>query len=478
MRIMDTKPLYIPPSKKLRGMTVYCNKCKTDISELCKETGKSITKCPFGDRHVFKIYLHIPGTKNGRKTKTLDTRNIDEAMRLALEFQKEIYGNINSGNEVKTVVGKKENTIKEVKQKESNTPLLLIHAMARYIGFLNNEGVPAHRKKERSKDHIKNVELAFKNLAQCLTHKGYDLTNLEVLDINDNLVGDVYSYLSEKKFANRTFNKYLSYYTSFLKWYADEYNSPIRNWFERINRKRVSVNPQSITLEEFEQLLKQITFENGERKYEQGVKHTRNFYRPWLADGFRLALETGRRREEVINLKFSDIEEKNGVPLFIKSEDYKVNRIQHRDNESKKYIYIPVTKSLHELLMELGYGENKNQDKYILAPEVEITRKRIMSDVLSRGFSHYYNKLNTGRKLTFKSLRKTYITNLSLYMGGNTKAITGHSDDAVIERHYLDKQMVAKAAKNFQIFSKEPERIDELKDLRIEIDKQQKNIER
>lgn len=47
-------------------------------------------------------------------------------------------------------------------------------------------------------------------------------------------------------------------------------------------------------------------------------------------------------------------------------------------------------------------------------------------------------------------------------MGGNAKAITQHSDDAVIERYYLDKQVIAKAAKGFLVFSEEPERNKEL----------------
>ena len=90
-----------------------------------------------------------------------------------------------------------------------------------------------------------------------------------------------------------------------------------------------------------------------------------------------------------------------------------------------------------------------------------------MSDILSRGFSHYYNQLKTGRKLTFKCLRKTYITNLEIYMGnGNTKSITGHSDNQVIERNYIDKKEIAKSAMNFEVFSKKVDRSNTLKEIR------------
>ena len=91
-----------------------------------------------------------------------------------------------------------------------------------------------------------------------------------------------------------------------------------------------------------------------------------------------------------------------------------------------------------------------------------------MSDSLSRGFSNYYDQLNTGRKLTFKSLRKTYITHLEIFMGSsNTKSITGHSGDQVIQRNYIDKREMAKAAHGFNVFSTESERTNDLKNLRI-----------
>ena len=42
---------------------------------------------------------------------------------------------------------------------------------------------------------------------------------------------------------------------------------------------------------------------------------------------------------------------------------------------------------------------------------------------------------------------------------GNTKAITGHSDDQVIERNYIDQKEMAKAAKNFAVFPQKNEKI-------------------
>jgi len=332
---------------------------------------------------------------------------------------------------------------------------------------MNNEGVPAHMIKVRSREHIKDVERALKSLAECLRDSGYNLSSLTMDDINNDMVGKVFMYLEKKKLAARTFNKLLTYYTSFLKWYAEEYDYPVRNYFERVKRKNLNPRPEAITFKEYTALLEIITPENGIKEYKDGVKPTRNLYRPWLADGFRLALETGRRREEVINMKWNNIQVSDGIPYII-VEDFKVNRIQNRiSEEEKKFIHVPITESLIKLLKDLGQEKFNGKDNYILAPEITISRKRVMADILSRGFSHYYKQLNTGRNLTLKCLRKTYITSLDIFMGrGNAKSITGHSDNQVIEDNYIDPIGRVKEARRLKVFPNETEREQEMQEIR------------
>lgn len=475
MPTMDHRPLFIPESKKWKGLTVYCYKCHTNVSEICKTSGKPLSQCKHGDQHIYKVYVHVPGTKNQRRTKKLETRDLNEAIKQAIEFEKEVKSSAmpNTKNDV--------TEIRERQEKQNQArPVLLVQALARYIGWLHNEGVPAHLIRERSKEYIKDVERALKNFVFCLKENGYNLASLRVEDIDNEMVGKVYLSLENRKVANRTFNKYFSFYTSFLKWYTEEYDCLIRNYFEKVKRRNLNPKPEAITQREYEALLARITPENGVKEYNKGIKPTRNLFRPWLADGIRLALETGRRREEIINLKWKDIEESEGY-LYIKVQDFKVNRIQNRiREEEKKFIYIPVTDSLRKLLDELGYYIYKGMDNFILAPEIKISRGKVMSDVFSRGFSHYYDQLDIGRKLTFKCLRKTYITNLEIFMGGgNVKAITGHSDDQVIERSYIDRKEMAKAAQGFSVFSKEKERDHQLKDIRTTTKKitEQKDLE-
>lgn len=468
---MENKPLFIPKSKQWKGLVVYCYRCKTNVKDICKETGKPLKQCKHGERHVFKVYVSVPGTKNMRRTKKLETRDIDEAIKQAIEFEKEV-----KSGACKAVENFEKNSEVLKESKNLNKPELLIHALARYIGWLHNENVPAHKIKERSDEHIKDVERALKCLGSCLKENGYNIEKTSVKDIDDEMVGIIYNYLIKRKFANRTFNKYFGYYTSFMKWYSDEYDLNTRNYFKKVKRKRLNPDPEVITNKEYLSLLEIITPENGIKEYKKGIKPIRSLYRPWLKDAFKLALETGRRREEVINLKWKDIIESSGI-LYIETEDYKVNRIQNRiTEEEKKYNYIPVTSSLTILLDELGYNVYKKTDKFILAPEIKNKRNKIMSDTLSRGFSHFYSQLNTGRQLTFKCLRKTYITSLEIFMGnGNTKAITGHSDDKVIEKYYVDKREIAKASRGFNVFATEANRNDDLKELRANTNPKNQN---
>jgi integrase len=403
--------------------------------------------------------IGVPGT-NQRRTKKLETRDVNEAIQQAIDFEKEVKS--------KGIVTDPKNENKQAPSKEQQ-PYLLIHSLARYIGFLHNEDVPAHRKKERSSAHIKDVERAFRLLVECLKMNNYDLKRISINEIDDEMVGKVYAYLlDEMKFGNRNLNKHLGYFTSFIDWYSDEYDQPLKNWFGKVKRKKVITNPKAISEQEFNLLLEKITPENGVQESKSGTNGKRFLYRKWLKDAIQLGLFTGRRREEIICLKWCDMKvDDEGTEYFI-VEDYKVNRILGRtDEKEKKYNLIPITNELRLLLTELGLAKYAGSDSFVLAPnEIKANRVQSMSTDLSKGFSHYYNQLGTEKKLTFKNLRKTHFSKLTLLMGGNAKYITGHSSDAVLKENYLVKQLMLKTAQDFSVFPKESDRKNQLKDIR------------
>ena len=89
-------------------------------------------------------------------------------------------------------------------------------------------------------------------------------------------------------------------------------------------------------------------------------------YTPYLKDGFKLFLLTGGRREEVVDLRWSDIFiTVNGVKFF-RIQNLKVVRNIKKD---EVYKYIPINFDLFDLLLEMGYDEKKQTDDFILFPE-------------------------------------------------------------------------------------------------------------
>jgi integrase len=459
---MMKKPLYIPKGKSWKGLSITCLKCRTTVKDVCKVTGKPIQRCPFGDKHKFKLIGWVAGVDNVRKTKIIETRDIDEAIKMAIDFQKEVK-EINHQNNRETK-GKIE------LQNKREVPTLLVHCFANYLEWMNNEGVPSHLHRPRSFPHVKDGERAFKVWVKCLKKNRINEMEIKITDINDAIVGNVYDYLlKDLKLSNRSFNKYMGFYSRFLSWFTDQYDFPIKNYFAKVQRKKTFPDPQAISALEVERLLAQITPANGIKEYSTGKKKFRNFYREFLVPAIKLGLFSGRRREEITSIRWNDIKEDENGFKFIKVQDYKVNRIWNKSGKGElKFIYIPVTKELMDLLMELGYEENKNTDKFLIAPERLTNRNRYLLDDLTRGFSHFYEQLDTGRHLTFKSLRKAYITSISVFLGGNAKAITKHGDDAVIEKFYMDKKMMLKAVNGFQVFNGIADRKMELDAVRDE----------
>ncbi|HKR04783.1 MAG TPA: hypothetical protein VJY62_09105 [Bacteroidia bacterium] len=404
-------------------------------------------RCPFGDSHVFKTYIHIPGTKNKRKTKKLNSRNIDEAIKEAMEFEREIKEGI---VEVPNVLHMEVNK----RMPEDNSPFL-INGFARYIGVLNNENVPFHRQEEKSTDYIKDIERAFGFFLKSQKKYNINVGLLKADQLNDFMMGYFYKELLDNNFSPRTINKYLGHLTTFLSWHMQEFKVPERNWFATINREyEPPPDPQTITESEFERLIAESKKPgNGIQHYEHGSKLERNYERYFMPDVFSFGLYGGMRRENLLTAKFSDIKEENKIPITIKVPNLKVNRILNlTKQETIRHIDVPVTNELRELLYSLGYEKFKDSDNYIIAPEIESNRTRALSDLITRAFSHYYSKLNTGRILTFKNLRKTYATSMALQYGDDiARIIIGHSLGTVLDKHYRNREVIAKeVAKTFR----------------------------
>lgn len=99
----------------------------------------------------------------------------------------------------------------------------------------------------------------------------------------------------------------------------------------------------------------------------------------------------------------------------------------------------------------MGLKEKIGTDEYILHPE-RITTASTIKDNLSKGFTHFYKQLNTGREIRFKHLRKTYLTYLNATIKRQTKLLSSHSSNEVLRRHYIDERLISKTIKKLKIF--------------------------
>jgi len=92
-----------------------------------------------------------------------------------------------------------------------------------------------------------------------------------------------------------------------------------------------------------------------------------------------------------------------------------------------------------DLLIEMGYEENKGEDMYVLNPNSNVKRKTL-STQLSKSFSHYRDNAGISKDISLKNLRKTDITKLYEIVKEDTRLVTDHTTDKVLREHYVDKQ--------------------------------------
>jgi integrase len=222
----------------------------------------------------------------------------------------------------------------------------------------------------------------------------------------------------------------------------NEVQVKMRNPFKSVNFNTVVYDTSSITKEEFLGVLSAV---KNKSQYEQlgGLrKEVKNRYKPYLINGFKLALFTGLRREELVTLSWNDLYYSNKLQcLTFTVDNLKVERITGKKFKSK---YIPVGPDLMELLEELGYNERKGSDKYVLKPNRKVKHTTIMV-ALSKGFSHYYKQAfpeETSRK--FKVLRKTYLSYLNKTVGDDMVELSSHGGMKTLKAHYIDAEVIAK----------------------------------
>jgi integrase len=436
---MSIKPLIVKKPDRVKGLRPWCTKCKREIgNQKCGETGKKITGCNSLESHTYKALINVPGAGRKVKTRVLNTRDLKEATILKLQFEEEL-----KSQEYQT-------TTVHISQ-ESIKPVLLLECMSMYLAYLNNVNVEPHMVKERTGKHLWEVENYFEKFCRALKSNHISHTIFRIDQLNDKVVAHFHTYiLEELKHENKTYNKMMALMRQFIDWLITQRQYEISNSFKFVQRRIEHSDKTIVSEKEFDAFLGVINPENRYHILPDGKR--KNRYKDWLSHCFRLALETGLRREEFMCLQFSDIVlGDDGQPLFLKVENYKVNRIKGGESVSQEVKSIPITQGLIILLIELGIEKYKGTDRFLIGHEEKSSRNTLI-DFVSKAFTFYWKQTGIDKKVQLKHLRKTYLTALVEHFGDKAPMISDHSGIQVLKDHYVNNQRLVSASQDFSIF--------------------------
>ncbi len=400
------------PKNPHKGLKIFCRTCRVDNR-----------KCKHYDRQVYRVRIHIPGTKNATKSFYLEAENYKDAVIECALIEKELI----------------QNGFEKVNQTDSDslTDYSIGDAVVKYREYMEGKSKYAHLKKNLTQDHIDEcVRFCWKLIENVALSKNIKRTRPTDIKIED--VSNFYKW-AEQNYSSTTFNKCFKAIRTFFEFLIEVENIEMKNPFRKfVPKPIINTIIDTITEEEFIRILNAVDTIDPIVKL-GGKGKIENRYKPFLKDGFKLFLLTGGRREEVVDLKWSDIySTPQGVKLFI-IDNLKVNRIKKDAKERKKYIGINA--DLEDFLIELGMNEKIGKDEYILSPNRDRITKTMMND-LSKGFTHYKNGAGIKKDISLSTLRKTYLTWHHQVLGNDTGLVSSHSTTQVLEKYYLDPKVL------------------------------------
>lgn len=449
-------------TSKLKTLYIYCKDCRTEQKKKCNKHSE--------ERQYYKLILYLPDGKVSRqltskkeKDAIIEAVNIKEGI-LSGEVQ-QIEKQLNCIKEkiVLKHTSKKNNSYENhslelIETSNINAkqyPNELAGCINFYLDFLQDVDVAYHLKKNLTKDYINEVKKALHHIIEVCGR------TINVNDIQDKEVGKIVKYLVQQKgYGAKTFSKKISAMTSFFIFLIKK--GIIKgNPFSLVERPKVRKKPQMVTYEEFKEVIEIVracktkAFVNFKYVSKSGKWagkeriEKKNLWYPWLADAFGIALYGGgRRREEIVMLKWNNVmPNKNGELIggILRYRDLKVERAKNiHFAEEQIEIDIPITLQLAEILINLRWSEYKGTNHFIIANEEKFSRETLM-DIMSKAFTYFYQKTTNPRpEISFRNLRKTYITYLRSILGVNARIITGHSSNDIIDNHYEDKSYLFK----------------------------------
>ena len=402
------KKLKVPKNAR-NGIKVWCRKCR-----------QNNTDCNHYEDTCYRVSFIDPITGKHR-SKMLLADNYEDAFVEAIEFKKNKDKNnlpIDTGN-------------------ETGNDYTLAEAILKYDNYLNGDSQYQHLKRKVTDKHRKEVINYCKKFNQSIK----DIRKVKWIkpsEVNRKDVSNFYSIITNKYYP-KTVNKINQTLKTFFNFLIETEDVEMKNHFsECISLSVPKKQIISLTKAEFDSILSAI---DTYTPLYQTTKSGRmdNVYYPWLKNAFKLFLFVGGRREEVLNLRWSDIFISEFGTKFFIIRNLKVERIQKNENVGVKLA--PIGVDFEELLKEMGMEEKKGMDEKLIDPENRFTTGTLM-EKMTDAFTHYRNGAGIEKPITLKHLRKTYLTWTHQALGESTGKVSSHAGTKVLKDYYLDPQVL------------------------------------
>lgn len=431
--------------KKIPGYKSWCPACNHELgaSSICAKFDTTIEKCPNKAKHIGRVVVYEPNSKK-RRVKIIHETDPELIRKTIALFRYDVKNEI-----------REEKTVSPTNQDEIKKEFTFMQCATFFAAYLDLRRGGAHTQRNRTSGHKKDLMRTIILFAKAMQKKGINSDKIKISEITQEHVGIYHQFLLErKKYSGRTYNRRMENMKQFFNYLKTHEQLEIINQFDTVKKRPTHTDIRTVESKHFLRLLEIITPENGIQVLKTGEK--KRHYFSFLKNAYLIALLTGLRREQLVNLNFKNIKEnEQGIPEVIISDNLKVNRIMGIENSGNKRITTtPVSPQLLQLLLgELDYNANKNSDRFLIAGDSQLKRKTIMT-ILSKSFSHYWNQLgdDVPKEVSFTNLRKAFATSITLALGDNAKHITDHTNQEILNRHYINKETIARNASKHNLF--------------------------
>lgn len=406
----------IPKKYRNHGFHLWCSACKKVVTS---------APCHHHQQHRYQSRIYNPLTKRQNCIKTHQTDDLMEAWKAHNEYRAHLQAHKYQAAAPPPLA--------------PAVPVFLKEAALMYIDYLADVNVPDYEKKNLSGQYITDETRYIRRFLEVVQRMEGAVGTFPIAAISTTHTQQYVAFVESLRLSDRSYNAHIKAVRYLFQHCIKHLHLNIENPFKNVRIRQLVYDPEIIPVEEFERLLEVITYENGHAT--KGTTHKPlNYYRPWLKKAFIFSLLVGERLDGIVLLRWSDIKDNYiGIP------NWKVNRIK----KTNHYVsYTPITKDLAELLTEFDLSADENQ--YILAPEY--TNRGTLKSLISRSFTHYWGKTGLTRKVTFKNLRKTYITRITDLIGEKALFIKHGKNDKTAIKHYLDKKELISETRNLKLY--------------------------